>query len=75
MAHLPNHLPADAGISTSGVFQPPFTVLNMFICTQECSATLSIGPFTESVLIPDFKALHDGLGKYSIDISSWQNKS
>ena len=66
IAHLPNHLPANAGITTSGMFQPPFTVTTTFTCPQECFAILSIGPFS---------SLSCSSRPRNYDFSSWQNQS
>lgn len=66
IAHLPNHLPANASITTSGMFQLPFTVSTTFICPQECFAILSIGPFS-------FLSCSSLPRNY--DISSWPNQS
>jgi cytosine/uracil/thiamine/allantoin permease len=66
IAHLPNHLPANANITTSGMFRLPFTVSATFICPQESFAILSIGPFS-------FLSCSSLPRNY--DISSWQSQS
>lgn len=65
IAHLPNHLPADASITTSGMFLMPSTVPTTFMCYQGCSATLSIG-------LSSFLSCSSRPRNY--DISSWQNR-
>lgn len=45
IAYLPNHLPNNAGITTSGMCRSPFVISATFMCPQGCFATFSIGPF------------------------------
>ncbi len=66
IAHIPNHLPADASITSSGMFQSPFTISRTFMCPQDCFATLFIGPFSSLSCLSRPR-------RY--DISSWQKQS
>lgn len=66
IAHFPNHLPANASITSSGMVQSPFTISRTFMFPQDCFATLSIGAFSSLSCLSRPR-------RY--DTSSWQKQS
>jgi hypothetical protein len=66
IAHLPNHLPTNASITTTGMCQSPFAISTTFMSSQDCFATFYTGPFSSlsCLFLPR---------RY--DFSSWQKQS